>query len=121
MERTAKHPGPRSSSDIFEPLERGFKKTRDRSLRQTEALTNRVKQFREEERRVREHLHPSVSKVTEGMATIAMKDLPENLKYPYAEVFDFIREGFNLVGNFEHCPVFDSKTEEEDFQGADPE
>ena len=77
--------------------------------------------LREEERAARKDLTPSVDRVTKGKATVAMKELLESLGYPDSLVCDLIREGFKLVGDFEHCPVFDMKPEDEEFQGADPD
>lgn len=105
---------------IIEMLERSLKDTSSRT-EQIEQLARRVTKLRGEEQGARRHLHPSVSRVTAGKSTVAMKELLEELGYHDSSVCDLIREGFELVGDFEHCPVFDTKPEEEDYQGADPE
>jgi len=106
---------------IVETLQKGSQAMKDKWSKSFIREAFRIKQLRKEEEKAREHLHPSVRKVTDGKETVAMKELLENLGYPDAGIADEIREGFPIVGKFEHCPVYDMKPSEEQNEGADPE
>ena len=77
-----------SLQSIVETLERSLKDTSSRWTEQIELLARRVTKLRGEEQGARKHLHPSVSKVTAGKSTVAMKELLEELGYPDSSVCD---------------------------------
>ena len=110
----------RTLKTIVTTFEQGVQPSRHRWNTQLTVQAIRIGQLRKKEAQAREQLHPSVQKVTQGKETVALKELLVNMKYPDPCIAGNIREGFKLVGEFDHCPVFEKKDPEDVTIGADP-
>ena len=106
---------------MVEILEQGVSQTSKKWDAVLDRLEQRTKGFQEREVEARKNLHPSVQKVTQGKVTTAMKEFLQETQYPDPNIADEIREGFRIVGDFEHCPIYDTKPEDEIMSAADPE
>ena len=111
----------RTLKTMVEILEQGVSQTSKKWDAVLDRLEQRTKSFQEREVEVRRNLHPSVQRVTQGKETTAMKEFLQETRYPDPNIADEIREGFRIVGDFEHCPIYDTKPEDEIMSAADPE